>query len=461
MGVGGASPTAGTSCATCLRKFTVHFRVSDSNDNRIVNGKYVNSDYDGSFGFDWLRDEYLYPIISVDDKNLKPIFKGNPLKLISSYKDGQKSQMNPFGEQYIPSWLSMFSSTSSNQINKNGVILNIEIQQCISDDNFPLDNDGTKLFFLPSNEALKVIPDILDLNKFLQKKRKSKKIINRLRYFYEEKNIIKIICNNTINDHEEINVYAIKGVAKEKVGKLMVYRNNNIPKLELSFINVITNNQPIIKPDKYEFYLKYQSFNQALIRAERRLETNFDLVSLAKRIPEVSLFLNKVNSNSDLDADKVSGELIALFDRYGGKYRPNDGKKNLTINGDGHERTYIFYTNIKAGRTNGIAPDDKLWNIIPNGWGNSVVVFHQAQANLDTLVHEIGHSLKLPHIFEFWGNDYQFYQGQTSNIMDYTWYQTAQWDSVKKKWIISGNKKKRKFFSKIQWDILRSDRSLK
>lgn len=461
MGVGGASPTAGTSCATCLRKFTVHFRVSDYNDNRLVNGKYIKSDYDGSFGFDWLRDEYIYPIIPVDDKNKRPIFKGNPLKLISSYKAGQKSQIKPFGEQYIPSWLAMFSSVNSNEINKNGVILNLEILQCLGDDILPLANDGTKLFFLPTTESLKVIPDTLDLSKFLQKKRKSKKLANRVRYFYEENNSIKIICNNILNDHEEINVYAIKGVSQEKVGKLMVYRNNNIPKLELSFINVVTNSQSIKKPDKYEFYLKYQSFNQALIRAERRLETNFDLVFLSKSIPEIKDFLNKINSTSDLDADKISGELINLFDKYGGKYRPNDGKNNLTINGDGHARTYIFYTNIKAGRTNGIAPDDKLWNIIPNGWGNSVVVFQQAQTNIDTLVHEIGHSLKLPHIFEFWGNDYQFYQGQTSNIIDYTWYKTAIWNNINKKWIIGDNKKRRKFFSKIQWDLLRSDRSLK
>lgn len=241
----------------------------------------------------------------------------------------------------------------------------------------------------------------------------------------------------------------------------MIYRNNNIPKIELTFINVISNLQPIEKPKNYEYFLKYQSFNQALIRAERRLETNFDLVKMAKENPEINSFLQEINGTIKLDSDEISQKLIKLFDKYGGKYRPNDGKNNLTINGDGHTRTYIFYSNIVAGRTNGIAPDDKLWNIIPNGWGNSVIVFKQAQTNIDTLVHEIGHSLKLPHIFEYWGNDYQFYQGQTSNIMDYTWYETVNWDKKLKKWITATNFKKRKFFSKLQWDILISDRSLK
>ncbi|NUG81951.1 hypothetical protein HUN33_18205, partial [Acinetobacter bereziniae] len=46
MGVGGASPTVGTSCATCLKKFLVHFRRPQ--------------DYSGNYGFDWLRDDYIY-----------------------------------------------------------------------------------------------------------------------------------------------------------------------------------------------------------------------------------------------------------------------------------------------------------------------------------------------------------------------------------------------------------------
>lgn len=33
-------------------------------------------------------------------------------------------------------------------------------------------------------------------------------------------------------------------------------------------------------------------------------------------------------------------------------------------------------------------------------WGNGVIVFKKAQVNLYILVHEIGHTLGLPHIFE-------------------------------------------------------------
>lgn len=60
MGVGGASPTVGTSCATCLRKFTVHFR-------RPYNIGRATNRYNGEFGFDWLRDEYIYPIQKIDE----------------------------------------------------------------------------------------------------------------------------------------------------------------------------------------------------------------------------------------------------------------------------------------------------------------------------------------------------------------------------------------------------------
>lgn len=217
MGVGGSSPAAGSSCSICLRKFIVNFRVSDIDDNKVINGKTINSDYDGTFGFDWLRDEYIYPIMPVDGKNIKPVYRGNPFKLITEYQKGQKTKIKPFGEQYIPSWLTIFPRTNSSKINYNGVSLNLELLQCLGDDASPLDNDGTKLFFLPTNKSLKILPDNIDLGKIIQKQRKSKFLGNKTRFFYEYKNSIKIFCATEFNEHEEINVYAIKGATNRSL----------------------------------------------------------------------------------------------------------------------------------------------------------------------------------------------------------------------------------------------------
>ncbi|WP_228270537.1 M66 family metalloprotease, partial [Acinetobacter guillouiae] len=254
-----------------------------------------------------------------------------------------------------------------------------------------------------------------------------------------------------LNQHEEINVFAIKKGVREKVGKLMLYKNNDIPKLELNFIDVISDNNSLVKPSSYEYYLKFKSYNQALIRAEKRLEAKFDLLDLAKTNEDVADFLAEVASNKQLDIDYLANRFVNLFDKYGGKYRPIDDQKYLNINDDGHTRTYIFYTNISAGNVNGYAPSRMEGRRMK--WGNAIVVFKQAHTRLDVLVHEIGHSLGLPHVFEKNNNKFVFYQGQSGNLMDYTWFyaKSKQVDS----------KITRTYFSKFQWDILRSDRSLK
>ena len=76
-----------------LPKFLVYFRRPD--------------DYRGEFGFDWIRDEYIYPIVKVAiDNNGNPINQLKPLckdiqKLKNEYlKDTE--HFSPYGIQYYP-----------------------------------------------------------------------------------------------------------------------------------------------------------------------------------------------------------------------------------------------------------------------------------------------------------------------------------------------------------------------
>ena len=448
MGVGGASPTAGASCATCLRKFTVHFRHNEK-------------DFDGGYGFDWLRNEYVNNLKKVDGISYKNTFRGNISDLLAIYSEGQKTLIRPYGYNYIPAWLAIFPKTTSKQsasgsqeINKNGVDLDLEIVQLSSDEKDPLTSDGTSIELLATSDFIKLTPSKFDIKQLInnRKSREIDKTNNKNEFFYENKKIINIKCEGgALNQHEEINVFAVKNGVREKVGKLMLYKNNDIPKLELNFIDVISDNNSLVKPSSYEYYLKFKSYNQALIRAEKRLETKFDLLDLAKKNEDVADFLAEVASNKQLDIDYLANRFVNLFDKYGGKYRPIEDKKYLNINDDGHTRTYIFYTNISAGNVNGYAPSRMEGRRMK--WGNAIVVFKQAHTRLDVLVHEIGHSLGLPHVFEKNNNKFVFYQGQSGNLMDYTWFyaKSKQVDS----------KITRKYFSKFQWDILRSDRSLK
>lgn len=448
MGISGSADAGGT-CATCLRKFVVNFRHNEKK-------------YDGSYGFDWLRYDYIFRLNRVDGVAYKKLYRGNISDLYATYKEGQKNPIVPFGTTYIPAWLAIFAKTTnaqssmgSSEINKNGVDLDLEILQLKMDDSTPLTNDGTILDFVPSNNFIKIKPNKIPLSNLISSRllRVKDKVSLEKEYYYNNEKKINIKCEGgVLGVHEEICVYATKNGKKEKVGKLMLYKNNNIPKLELSFIDVVVDNMPIIKPKNYEYYLKFQSYNQALIRTEKRLETKFDLVTLSKNNVEISSFLNEVKINKALTAEYVAEKIVDLFDKYGGKYRPNDGKKYLNINADGHTRTYIFYTNLNAEKVNGYAPSSNMVGSKME-WGNAVVVFQVAQMRHDTLVHEIGHSLKLPHIFENIDNKFKFYQGFTGNIMDYTWYWKGQSQPR--------NTHTRIYFSKFQWDLLRTDRSLK
>lgn len=53
------STPVGSTSTSCLRKFTVHFRRPPTLKQKS------NYPYRGEYGFDWLREEYIYPIDTV------------------------------------------------------------------------------------------------------------------------------------------------------------------------------------------------------------------------------------------------------------------------------------------------------------------------------------------------------------------------------------------------------------
>ena len=78
--------------------------------------------------------------------------------------------------------------------------------------------------------------------------------------------------------------------------------------------------------------------------------------------------------------------------------------------------------------------------------GNVAVVFKNAWENLDTLVHEIGHSLTLRHVFDSKAQ-YTFYQDFSDKVMDYTW------QAISKR----TKSKKRMSFTRYQWYEMQKD----
>jgi hypothetical protein len=458
-----------------LKKFVVNFRrgktFTDTNQNI--------SDYVGQYGFDWLRDEYIYPIIKVTHDNQGfPINTETPLcldvaKLKTEYKD---SSLSPYGKDYFPAWLSIFPHTKSvefkhgSSMHKNGVDLDLEIEELEN-----LSKDATELLFETNNKFLIVTPEKLNLKDLIDKKETKSLGGTDVRDYYLAENKINIKCKSgVLIKDEEVRVFAKLGSKKVEVGKLILSKNNIIPKAEVVAINVLIGGKGGRLRDDYEFIFKRQSYNQALVRAEVDVDTKFNLNNLPQTDQKVLDFIANYSSGtlpSGKSSDNFRKELIELYDLYG-KHKPKGGLIDTNVN----KRTYLFFTNFSAGNTNGICSaefnKDISGNITSIDWGNAYIVFDGGSKSKRTLIHECGHSLSLPHIFMAAEGTFKvssshvFYKGYTDNYMDYEWQQGAiVWDSVKNKWnrYSSGdNKYKGKMYSffKWQWDIIRKDESL-
>ncbi len=398
-----------------LKKFMVHFRrgktFTDSNGSK--------SKYAGQYGFDWLRDEYIYPILEVTHDNsgspimAKTPFCLDPAALKAEYLD---ISLKPYGNDYYPAWLSIFPHTTSKEfehgstMHKNGVELNLEIEE-LED----LISDKTKLTFICSNSYVKITPQELSLKDLIGSTKTKKLGKGKERKYHPSENKINIkFKGGTSGIDEEIKVFAeLKGMKRE-VGKLMLYKNNIIPKAEIVAVNVISGNSSLKLRDDYQFLFKRQSFNQALIRAEVKVDTEFNLMKLSKTHPTIADFLKNIDT---MDSSTIKNSLVSFYEKHG-KHRPHDGSLINYTGSKGTTRTYLFYSDFEAGNVLGSCSLDANKN-----WGNSYIIYKPGLKDGHTIIHEAAHSFGLPHVFQggSYAGKHTFYHGYTDNYMDYSW----------------------------------------
>lgn len=448
--------------AAVLKKFHVHFRRP--------------KDYRGKYGFDWLRDEYIYPIqIVTNDNNGTPIGAAIPLcKNIAALKAEYKTKnpISPYGKDYYPAWLAIFPHTTTAEfkhgstIHKDGVSLDLEIEELE-----PLVLDKTEIVFETSNKFLKISPSKIPLKNLTKKAFVKSLGPSTIRDYYLAKNSINIKCKGgALTKHEEVKVFAQLGSQREEVGRLMVYKNDIIPKAEIVAVNVITSSSSKASlRDDYQYLFKRQSFNQALVRAEVKVDTAFNINNLPNTDASVVSFKsNYINTTSNIGTSKASNfkkDLIKLYEKYG-KHKP---ASSVDIDSNSNKRTYLFYTTIKAqtsgyGKVQGTC--SAKFNKNSSGvttsitWGNAYVIFGTALTARRTVLHECGHSFSLPHVFQepssrsTVSSPFVFYKGFTDNIMDYVNQTGVRIRNPYEK----GDKMN--CFFKWQWDIIRKDRSL-
>ena len=483
------SPPIGQTSTSCLRKFTIHFRRPDTLKEK---SNYI---YRGEYGFDWLRDEYIYPIekVDVDYKSIDdfvylnkvvPLCR-NPDDLREEYKRDIKNSITPYGKDYYPAWLSIFAynvkGNAGSTMHKKGVNLTLQLDEIDE-----IIDDGTEIIFKPGKPCLKITPNKISISHFLKTPKKTRILdidtgtptIN----YYQLDNTINIKCfGDTLKEHEEVRVFAKLGPTEVEVGKLMVYHNDNIGKAKIVVVNVITEydekgNKIYPQAHKsFEYLYKYQSFNQAMIRTEVILGEELDLVKLSnvESNNDVRSFLKDIKRKDYMkkrnSALNLTKRLRDLYQNYG-KNRPEGGE----VDGDGHFYTYLLFTTLSpSGDFYGMTTGGTKKETSSFEYGNILTIFAKG-LNIDhTLVHEAAHTFSLEHTFAFVSeNKYVFHYGYTENYMDFFFHNTFN-NLVDKEIIYTdseGNKvlyqKDNRYrgkmysFYKWQWDQMREDRSI-
>ena len=484
------SPPIGQTSTSCLRKFTIHFRRPDTLKEK---SNYI---YRGEYGFDWLRDEYIYPIekVDIDYKVYKDPFTGNitttpillnravplcktPGDLLNEYKKDIKNSITPYGIDYYPAWLSIFAcnveGNAGSTIHQDGINLTLQLDEIDT-----IIDDGTEIIFEPSKPCLKITPNKISISHFLQTPKKPRSLDNNAHTlkinYYQLDNAINIKCfGDTLKEHEEIKVFAKLGQKKVEVGKLMVYQNDNIGKAKIVVVNVITEydkkgNKIYSQAHKsLDDLYNCQSFNQAMIRTEVILGEELDLVKL-KKDPDVNLFLKDIKDNSFMEDENKSYTLTQrlrdLYEKYG-KNLPEGGKVDV----NGHFYTYLLLTTLsplKNGDLKGLSTAE-LKKSVKNGYyhefGNIVSIFEKGLNDDHTLVHEVAHSFSLSHIYLKANNKFVVHPGCTENYMDNFSFQGVDNPFALPPKIINKDNRyigKMYSFYKWQWDLMFNDRSI-
>jgi hypothetical protein len=247
-----------------------------------------------------------------------------------------------------------------------------------------------------------------------------------------------------LGNHVEVKVVA-KGSDKEmEVGKLMIYKNERIPKAEIVMIRLSYDDVNVNLDVQYHDILKNQAFNQALIRAEIIDDEKFIINELDATDPDVIAFKTNFPDGTNHNGKSFLNSTVDLYNKLG-KHKIDPAQSS--------KRTLMFITNQQSSGPGGIAEGNFISGSFV--WGNAVVIFNSNLDSKSSFIHEICHSLSLPHIFSKKLSIYKFFRGYTDNYLDYT----TKFDGTAAKNKIA-NVHARLFLFKWQWDIMRADQSL-
>jgi len=433
-----------------LKKFLIHFRHS--------------STYNGEFGFDWMRDEYIYPITLVNG-TMKELCV-DIAKLKTEYKTTDVvDDVSSYDKDYYCSFLNLMLNQEAT--------LDLEVEELEV-----LSSDSTGIIFESSNPDLTITPATVPLNTLIAAGKKNKPLGGiASRDYYLATNQIKVKCNKAFTKNEQIKVFAkLKDTTtgsedKLEVGKMMVMKNDQIYKLKARFVEVrlrgkitannlslgtenaldfsagtsvasipsagISNSIPLtlsttisnwkshIENNENDFKNK---FNQALIKYERlpdykTLRVDFRNFTVGTSSGGTGIDkIKKSITSIDIDAIACDMEefLNGLHEMYATENTPETGIIVFLL------PIIIRYSNPPAG----VRVDylDGFSDDIFSSGKYIMMTKYSSSLRKETLVHEAAHTLGLFHSFQTATKDhgrdvtpdYTFEYATTDNIMDYS-----------------------------------------
>ncbi|WP_165570762.1 hypothetical protein [Chryseobacterium luteum] len=378
-----------------LKKFMVNFRRPSA--------------YKGEFGFDWMRDEYIYPITSVSGTNKE--LSLDIAKLKTEYKTTDVTNaVSPYGKDYYCSFLNIMMNQE--------VELDIEVEELES-----LSADATEVIFESSNPKLIITPTSIPLNTLIAGGKQTKSIGGTaVRDYYLATNQIKVKCDGqAFIRNEQIKIFAkLKDPAsgiedKKEVGKMMVMKNSEQLQYTINVyvIKAFMSDNPLFGESVIdaefakigglaglEKYLNENSLNQGLIQVKLidRKDTNPLKIELSTNTFNLAnTGKNTRTGIADNDYENMRGIITnpnpSAFEVDSGKSVNLFNKQmNLLYNFSREKCILLYLCPLKTKDAGGSAYTIPLNN-------KHCIIFGTNLAHPQSYAHEIAHTLGLEHIF--------------------------------------------------------------
>lgn len=438
------SSNIGSICPTCLPKFSVHFR----RPYKILESS-EQDPYDGSYGFDWVRDEYFNKLLKKEpDSSPETVFISKKQSDIDEFKSYYINDTAVWGKEYLLSYLLMFSENTINNNKykhlKNRVKLNLEFHLIDED----ILNKDFFIEFTSSHENLKIVYNgnyysnlklhfseinLGDKNSLYEKSSKGKG--EKIRDHFHVENFLELVSlNDGFGEDQNISVYVgeqEKNIG-DYVGGIIVCKNKNNKKAKIKVIKVIGDNN-IFNIDKdIDKILKEYVLGQALVEVDYLGQDTLNLVEYYSKDKDVKRFINRYYRRIYKD---VTGEIFMPFELYGDFIQElahiYEKINKLDKIGDADNKvTYLFFCNVQPARVfkNSLKTGYFIYGVSMghsdevhgHTSGNQIVMFKKGLTNRKIMIHEMTHSLGVPHSFE--RDNLSLEQAFTDLVSDYEYF---------------------------------------